>query len=239
MIDFWPLIGVVIITLGLAFKLNTLMVILTAGIVTGLVAHIPLFEILSILGESFTKNRYMSLFILILPMIGILERFGLRQRAETLIASMKNASVSRILLTYLTLRKITNAMGLHLGGHPSMIRPLIAPMAEAAAEKKMGSISDEQSQRIRCLSAVSENFANFFSQLLFIGAGGLLLIKGVMADNNIHIELQEMYLWALPTAFASFVVFFICCKLEDKRLARQSTLESINTTSVNSVGEQK
>ena len=31
MIDFWPLIGVVIITLGLAFKLNTLMVILTAG----------------------------------------------------------------------------------------------------------------------------------------------------------------------------------------------------------------
>lgn len=226
MVDLWPLIGVVIITVGLAFKLNTLLVILTAGVVTGLVAHIPLFEILSILGESFTKNRYMSLFILILPMIGILERYGLRQRAETLIGSMKSASVSRVLLTYLVLRKLTNAMGLHLGGHPSMIRPLIAPMAEAAAEKQIGELTDNQSQRIRCLSAVSENFGNFFSQLLFIGAGGLLLIKGVMEDNGIEVELEQMYLWALPTAIASFTVFAVCCKLEDMRLARHLATQS-------------
>lgn len=80
MIDFWPLIGVLIITVGLALRLNTLLVILTAGIVTGLVAKIDFIEILSILGASFTQNRYMSLFILVLPMIGVLERFGLRER---------------------------------------------------------------------------------------------------------------------------------------------------------------
>lgn len=74
MIDLWPLIGIAIITVGMAFKINTLLVILTAGMVTGWVAKMPIMEVLSILGQSFTQNRYMSLFILILPMIGLLER---------------------------------------------------------------------------------------------------------------------------------------------------------------------
>ena len=66
MIDLWPLVGIVIITVGFALRLNTLLVILTSGVVTGLVADLNILEILSVLGASFTKNRYMSLFILIL-----------------------------------------------------------------------------------------------------------------------------------------------------------------------------
>lgn len=218
MIDLWPLIGVVIITVGLAFKLNTLLVILAAGVVTGLVADLPVKEILSLLGQSFTQNRYMSLFILILPMIGILERYGLRQRAEQIIQSMKKASVTKILASYLVLRKVTNAMGLNIGGHPAMVRPLIAPMTEAAAEKALPDLPKSKSQSIRALSAASENFGNFFSQLLFIGSGGILLIKGVMNDNNFDVKLETMALWALPTALASFIVFVIFTKIVSSRL---------------------
>ena len=94
MIDFWPLIGIGIITIGFMLRLNTLLVILIAGVVTGLIAHLQIIEILSILGSSFTQNRYMSLFILILPMIGLLEHYGLKERAEILISSMKNALVT-------------------------------------------------------------------------------------------------------------------------------------------------
>lgn len=222
MIDFWPLIGIAIITVGLALKLNTLLVILVAGVATGLVADIAVMEILSILGQSFTQNRYMSLFILILPMIGILERYGLRQRAERLIGSMKKASVSKILMTYLLLRKVTNGMGLSIGGHPSMVRPLIAPMAEAAAEKVSPKLAEEKRQAIRALSAASENVGNFFSQLLFIGTGGILLIKGVMADNQLDVQLETMALWALPTAIASFVVFAVFSKVVEANLLKNS-----------------
>lgn len=223
MIDLWPLIGIVIITAGLALKLNTLLVILVAGVATGLVADINIFEILSILGESFTKNRYMSLFILILPMIGILERFGLRQRAETLIGSMKKASVSKILMSYLLIRKATNGMGLNIGGHPSMVRPLIAPMAEAAAEKTTPNLRNNDRQVIRALAAATENFGNFFSQLLFIGTGGLLLIKGVMNDSQLDVQLETMALWAVPTAIVSFVVFGLYAKFIEARMARTAT----------------
>lgn len=225
MINFWPLIGVLIITLGLALRLNTLLVILTAGVVTGLVADIDFIEILSILGASFTQNRYMSLFILVLPMIGVLERCGLRERAETLISSIQQASAARVLLSYLLLRKVTNALGLNLGGHPSMIRPLVAPMAEAAAEKNRKPLTNKERQHLRSLSAMSENFANFFSQLIFIGAGGLLLIKGVLSDHGYDVELNDMFLWAIPTALASCLVFYTRAWIEDKRLEKNAEEE--------------
>lgn len=228
MIDLWPLIGIVIITVGLALKQNTLLVILIAGVATAFVAQIPVMEILTILGKSFTNNRYMSLFILILPMIGILERFGLRQRAEALIGSMKNASISKILLSYLVMRKVTNAMGLNLGGHPSMIRPLIAPMAEAAAEKTSPGLKDSQRQTIRALSAASENFGNFFGQLLFVGTGGLLLIKGVLSDNQLDVALETMAIWALPTAIMSFIVFAIYTQWISRRVLRQANKDQAN-----------
>lgn len=228
MINFWPLIGIVIVTVGLALRLNTLLVILAAGVTTGLVAGMPVLDILSNLGQSFTQNRYMSLFILILPMIGMLERYGLRQHAENLINSMKKASVSKIIMTYVVLRKITNSMGLHIGGHPSMIRPLIAPMAEAAAEKSSPHLADDKRQSIRALSAASENFANFFSQLLFIGASGLLLIKGVMTENKLDVSLETMALWALPTAVASLVIFGIYTKLMSAGLNTSASTSSVS-----------
>ncbi len=217
MIDFWPLIGIGIITIGFMLRLNTLLVILIAGVVTGLIAHLQIIEILSILGSSFTQNRYMSLFILILPMIGLLEHYGLKERAEILISSMKNASVSKVTFAYLILRKVTNAMGLSLGGHPSMVRPLIAPMAEAAAVTENPSITDNQRLRVRAFAAVSENFGNFFSQLIFIGSGGLLLIKGVLNEAGYTMELDDMYVWALPSALASIIIFFIFSKIEQKK----------------------
>jgi uncharacterized membrane protein len=219
MIDFWPLIGIGIITIGFMLRLNTLLVILIAGVVTGLIAHLQIIEILSILGSSFTQNRYMSLFILILPMIGLLEHYGLKERAEILISSMKNASVSKVTFAYLLLRKVSNAMGLSLGGHPSMVRPLIAPMAEAAAVTSNPAITEKQRLRVRAFAAVSENFGNFFSQLIFIGSGGLLLIKGVLDEAGYTTELDDMYVWALPSALASIIIFFIFSKIEQKKAA--------------------
>jgi len=150
-------------------------------------------------------------------MIGLLEHYGLKERAEILISSMKNASVSKVTFAYLILRKVTNAMGLSLGGHPSMVRPLIAPMAEAAAVTENPSITDNQRLRVRAFAAVSENFGNFFSQLIFIGSGGLLLIKGVLNEAGYTMELDDMYVWALPSALASIIIFFIFSKIEQKK----------------------
>ena len=67
--------------------------------------------------------------ILTLPVIGILERYGLKERAEALITKSKGATTGRVLMSYFTIRE-SSALGLNIGGHAQTVRPLVAPMAE-------------------------------------------------------------------------------------------------------------
>ncbi len=60
------LFGVLIIVVGFALKLDTISVVLTAGVVTGIVGGLNFNEILTILGEAFVKNRYMTVLYLLL-----------------------------------------------------------------------------------------------------------------------------------------------------------------------------
>ena len=73
------LIGILIILISFILRLDTIAVILIANISTGLVAEIDFIEILSILVSAFVKTRYMTLFLLTLPVVDILERKDLKR----------------------------------------------------------------------------------------------------------------------------------------------------------------
>ena len=202
------LIGIVIVIVGLFMQFNPLLVVLVAGFATGLVANMSPLEILSAIGQAFVTNRYMSLLILVLPVVGVLERFGLREKAEDIIRSMRSLTAGRVMFAYQIFRQLTVALGLQLGGHPSFIRPIIAPMTEAAAGRE-GATSTAWLDRIRGMSASSENYGNFFGQLLFPAAGGLLLIKGVLEGAGLTVDLVEMATYAIPTAVAAAAISLI------------------------------
>ena len=51
------LIGILIIIVGFALKLNTIAVVISAGVVTGLVADMSIVEILRTLGETFVAKE--------------------------------------------------------------------------------------------------------------------------------------------------------------------------------------
>ena len=211
------LIGVVIVIAGLLFRFNPLLVVLVAGFATGMVAGMSPLDILSAIGQAFVTNRYMSLLILVLPVIGILERFGLREKAEDIIRSMRTLTAGRVMFAYQIFRQVTVGLGLQLGGHPSFIRPIIAPMTEAAAARE-GATSAAWVDRIRGMSASSENYGNFFGQLLFPAAGGLLLIKGVLENAGYKTDLLVMAQYAIPTAVAAAAIAFIRYMLLDRAI---------------------
>ncbi len=98
------LIGVLIVVLGFALKLDIIAVVLVSGLATGLVAGLSFTEILDILGKSFVETRYMTLFVLTLPVIGICERYGLKEMAIELISKAKNATTGKILNIYTLIR---------------------------------------------------------------------------------------------------------------------------------------
>lgn len=138
-LSLWPLIGIAAIVVGFVLRFNPVLVVIVSGIITGLTAHMPIATILEKLGEGFLNTRNLP-FILLLPLavIGLLERHGLKERAQTWIAKIRSATAGRLLIVYLFVREVTAAMGLtSLGGHPQMVRPLLAPMAEGAAEKTL------------------------------------------------------------------------------------------------------
>lgn len=102
--EYLKLIGILIIVLGFALKFDVLAVVLVAGIATGLIAGMDILQILAILGESFVQNRLMSIFLIIFPVIAIIERHGLKERAAYLIGRIKNAAAGKVLCIYMFVR---------------------------------------------------------------------------------------------------------------------------------------
>ncbi len=216
--------GLLVVVLGFAFRLNPLLVVTCAGIVTGLAGGLGLFTTLTTLGHAFTESRYVAIVWLVLPIIGLLERAGLKERARDVVIRVQGATTGRVLLAYLALRQITAALGLvSLGGHPQMVRPLIAPMAEGAAERDVADLDDSTRQHIRAHAAAVDNIGVFFGEDIFIAIGSILLIKGVLEQVGIRVLPTELAIWAVPTAIAAFVIHGTRLLLLDRRLKRRGS----------------
>lgn len=143
MINYWPLAGIALVVAGFALRFNPLLVVAAAAIVTGLLGGLDFAAVIAALGKAFNDNRYISVTWIVLPVIGLLERYGLQQRARSMIESIRGATLGRLLLIYLIFRQATSALGLtSVAGHAQTVRPLVAPMAEAAAIKAHGALDD-------------------------------------------------------------------------------------------------
>ncbi len=103
--------------------------------------------VIALFGKAFNDNRIIAIVWIVLPVIGLLERYGLQQRAAMAIRKIKAATAGRLLLLYLLVRQGTAALGLtSIAGHPQTVRPLVAPMATAAAEERSGGPLDEETE---------------------------------------------------------------------------------------------
>ena len=247
--ELFKLIGIVIVVAGLALKLRTTLVVVTAGLVTGLVAGLPLlssagiFEgvpvltkpgqegIINILGRAFADNRLMTLFIITLPAIGLAERYGLQEQAANFIRRISAATVGRLLITYQLFRVLMGLLGIRLLGHPAFVRPLVFPMALGAAEAEAGArtaeaLPEAEVERIKAASAASENYGNFYGQNLSPVQAGVLLVYGTLSSPVLGypVSLWSIVLYAIPVATLSVVVaaaqFLLLDRLMRRRLSK-------------------
>ncbi len=218
-----PLIGVGVVVLGFALRVNGLLVVVAAAITTGLLGGLDLVQVVSAFGKAFNENRYVSVTFLVLPAIGALERAGLQERARDLIQALRAMTVFRILALYLLMRETAAAIGLtSLGGQAQMIRPLIAPMAEAAAEIRLGVLTADKREKVRAQAAAAENVGWFFGEDVFVAIGSILLIRAFLQLNGINVEPLELSLWAIPTAIGAFAIHAARIYLFEQKLGRVS-----------------
>ena len=226
-INLWPLIGVLIIIAGFALRFNPMLVVIVTAIGTAFAAGFPLDKVLAAIGTGFIKTRNLPLIILLpLAVIGLLERHGLRQHAQNWISSIKSATAGRLLIVYLAARQLTAAIGLtSLGGHPQMVRPLLAPMAEGATESRYGKLSAKVRETLRAMSAATDNVGLFFGEDIFVAFGAIVLMTTFLKEAGIEVEPIHVALWGIPTATCAFLIHAFRLHRLDKQLAREIAAE--------------
>lgn len=219
------LIGILIIIVGFALKLDTIAVVVSAGIITGLVSGMGITEILTTLGNAFVNNRTTCLFMLTLPVIGLCERYGLKSKATMLIENAKRLSTGMLLSGYTLVREITIAMGVTLGGHPQFVRPLIYPMAEGASIAKYGNLDKNDIDKIKGFSAASDNIGNFFGQNVFMANPGVLLIVSTLETLGIHADALKISQASIVIAVIAFILFVLQNYILDRKFKRKYSSE--------------
>ncbi|WP_334163461.1 DUF969 domain-containing protein [Phenylobacterium sp.] len=217
------LLGVAVVVLGFAARFNPLLVVVAAAFVTGLAAGLGPVEVLAAFGKAFNENRYVSAALLVLPVVGVVERAGLQERARTLIARFRGVSVGPFLIGYLAFRQITSALGLtSIAGQAQSIRPMVAPMAEGAVEARSGELTPETRQAVRAQAAATDNIGLFFGEDIFIAIGSILLMVGFLAASGITLDPIQLSVWAIPTAIVAFLIHGGRLILFDRRLGREA-----------------
>ncbi len=215
------LLGVAAVVVGFAARLNPLLVVVLAALLTGLLAGHSLPEVIGAFGKAFNENRFVTVAYLVLPMVGVLERAGVREQARRLIGGFRAVSVGPLLIGYLAFRQITSALGLtSIAGQAQSIRPLIAPMAEAAAEGQLGEIQSKTRHRLRAWAAATDNVGLFFGEDIFVAIGSILLMVGFLATSGITLDPIQLSTWAIPTAIAAFVIHAARLVLFDRAVRR-------------------
>jgi len=229
-VNLWPLIGVAVIIAGFILRFNPMLVVVVTAIATALAAGFPVDKVLAAIGIGFIKTRNLPLIILLpLAVIGLLERHGLRQHAQNWISSIKSATAGRLLIVYLAARQLTAAVGLtSLGGHPQMVRPLLAPMAEGATEARHGPLPERIRHKLRAFSAATDNVGLFFGEDIFVAFGAIVLITTFLHEAGIEVEPIHVALWGIPTAICAFVIHAVRLYRLDAALTRE--MAQLSTT---------
>lgn len=217
----WVLLGIAVIVAGFVLRFNPLLVILASALVTGIAAGLDPLVLLAAFGKAFNEARYVSIIWIVLPVVGLLEAFGLQERARGLIGRMRGATVGRFLTGYLLVRQGLAAVGLtSVAGHAQTVRPLVAPIAEAAAERQSGELDDAEREKVKAMAAATDNVGLFFGEDIFLAIGSILLIKGLLEQYGILLEPLQLSVWAIPTAIAAFLIHGFRLWRLDRRLNR-------------------
>ena len=217
------LLGILIVVIGFVLKLDSILIIMIAAIVTALVAGMDPVTFLETLGSSFVANRSMCVFVMVMVVTGTLERNGLKQAAANVMKKFKNASAGGVVAIYGVFRLIFAAFNVSFGGVAGFVRPIVLPMATAAAKKNGKKISEKYEENLKGMASGMENIAWFFGQVLFVGTSGMILVQSTLAGLGYNVELVDLMKVQIPVAIIAVAVAIVYYYLKDKQLSRKET----------------
>lgn len=202
--------AVLVLVAGLLLRLRTTVVVLLSALLAGLGCGMTPLQLLEILGKAFLDNRNLTLFLLTLPAVATVERYGLKEWIGNWIRRHGWHRPGQLLIGYQAFRVACGALGLRLNGHPNLVRPLLAPMVCAETD-------EEQHDTMKAAAAAAENYGNFYGQNLSPVGGGVLMAFATMKGLGYSVSLWRM------VAFATFpcLLCLLFASLQFRSLSRK------------------
>ncbi|MEG0077626.1 5-oxoproline transporter, DUF969 family subunit [Anaerorhabdus sp.] len=215
------LLGILVVIVGFALKLDSFLIIIVATAVTAIIANIDIVTLLETCGSVFVANRSMLIFIIVMLATGTLERNGLKQAAANLISKIKGATPGALIGAYGVIRAIFGAFNVGIGGIAGFVRPVLIPMTEGAIESKGEEVNPEHLEQVKGMASGIENISWFFCQVLVVGGSGALLVQSTLKGLGYEVALIDLALVEIPVAVVG--VGFACAYyfLKDKKLMKK------------------
>lgn len=214
------LIGLLIVIIGFALKLDSILIVVVAMIATALASGMGFTAMLDILGSSFVANRGMAIFIIIMLVTGTLERNGLKESSVRMIQKVKKVNASGIVSIYGVFRTVFAAFNVSFGGVAGFVSPIVYPMMDGTTESQGFEKNDTYSEELKGMAAAMENITWFFGQNLFIGGAGALLVQSTLASLGYDVTLVRLMIVEIPIALIALVAACVYFHFKNKRLIK-------------------
>lgn len=215
------LLGILVVIVGFALKLDSFLIIIVATAVTAIIANIDLVSLLQTCGSVFVANRSMLIFIVVMLATGTLERNGLKQAAANLISKIKGATPGALIGAYGVIRAIFGAFNVGIGGIAGFVRPVLIPMTEGAIESKGDEVNEEHLEQVKGMASGIENISWFFCQVLVVGGSGGLLVQSTLKGLGYDVALIDLVIVEIPIAVVAVGFACIYYFLKDKKLIKK------------------
>lgn len=214
--EYLKLLGILVVVAGFALKLDNILIIVVASVVTAIVGGIGSRELLELVGKTFVNNRSMLIFIIVMLATGTLERNGLKQASAKLISKVRGATPGAIINAYGALRAVFGAFNVGLGGVAGFIRPVVIPMCEGSVESKKLEPNPEHMEKVKGMAAGIDNITWFFAQVLVVGGSGCLLVQSTLAGLGYEVDLVKLSGVEVPICLTAVVVTILYYTLLDR-----------------------
>ena len=200
------LLGVVVVIIGFALKLEPIAIIFVSAIVTAVCGGINVVDLLTTVGSTFVANRNQLITIILMILTGTLERNGLKEAGAELIKKAKGLTTGMLIAIWGVLDQIFIIFKIPIGGIPSYVRPILMPMTLGIVEAKGYEVAPEHEETIKALYGKDYNMSNFFGQCLFAANSSVLLIQSTLATVGVEVDVMQIVKVQIPIAlFAMFV----------------------------------
>lgn len=215
------LLGIVVVIIGFALKLEPIAIIVVSAIVTAVCGGINVVDLLTSVGTTFVANRNQLITIILMILTGTLEKNGLKEAGAALIRKAKGLTTGMLIAIWGVLDEIFIIFKIPIGGIPSYVRPILMPMTLGIIESKGYEVAPEHEETIKALYGKDYNVSNFFGQCLFAANSSVLLIQSTLASIGYEVDVMQIVAVQIPVALFAMLVNATQTLIVDGRMVKK------------------